>query len=195
VIDELQSTIPGCYWTNQYNNPDGAEAHYALTGAEICSQLPDLEYAFIGVSSAGTIAGVSRRLKEHNPAIRVIAVDAEGSSIFGGAPKKRSIPGIGASIVPPLLRSAFIDDVVIVPECDTIAACHELLFRHAIFAGGSSGTAYSAVENYIATHDLPRGTKCLFLCCDRGTAYLKSIYDFACAPLAHVASPGGLPFR
>src|SRR5207249_3493677 len=79
------------------------EAHYELTAAEICADFDSLDYVFIGVSTAGTIAGVSRRLKEHYPNIRVIAVDTEGSAIFGGAPRKRHIPGIGSSIVPQLL--------------------------------------------------------------------------------------------
>src|SRR5438046_10128105 len=92
------------------------EAHYELTATEICADFDSLDYAFIGVSTAGTIAGVSRRLKEKYPNIRVIAVDAEGSAIFGAAPRKRHIPGIGSSIVPPLLSHAQIDQVFCISE-------------------------------------------------------------------------------
>src|SRR2546428_3718430 len=98
-------------------------SHYETTAAETCADFESLDYVFIGVSTAGTIAGVSRRLKEHYPDIRVVAVDTEGSAIFGGAPRKRHIPGIGSSIVPPLLSHARIDDVVWVPERETAAAC------------------------------------------------------------------------
>jgi cysteine synthase A len=59
--------ISDCYWTNQYENLDGVTAHYELTGAEICRAIPQLDYVFLGVSSAGTVAGVSQRLKEHYP--------------------------------------------------------------------------------------------------------------------------------
>src|SRR6266542_1112534 len=103
MVKHLCATIPNAYWTNQYGNPDAVEAHYELTAGEICADFDSLDYVFLGVSTAGTIAGVSRRLKEHYPNIRVIAVDTEGSAIFGGAPRKRHIPGVGSSIVPQLL--------------------------------------------------------------------------------------------
>src|SRR2546422_2383600 len=93
-VKELCATIPNAYWTNQYGNVDAMAAHYELTAAEICDDFESLDYVFIGIGTAATIAGVSRRLKEHYPNIRVIAVDAEGSAIFGGAPRQRHIPGI-----------------------------------------------------------------------------------------------------
>src|SRR5437764_2600709 len=127
MVKHLCATIPSAYWPNQYGNPDAMEAHYELTATEICDEFDSLEYVFIGVSTAGTIAGVSRRLKEHYPNIRVVAVDTEGSAIFGGPPRKRHIPGIGSSIVPPLLSHAKIDDVVLVSECETVQACRGLL--------------------------------------------------------------------
>src|SRR5262249_23713367 len=95
MVKHLCATIPNAYWPNQYGNLDAMEAHYQLTAAEICADFDSLDYVFIPVSTAGTIAGVSRRLKERYPKIRVIAVDSEGSVIFGGAPRKRHIPGIG----------------------------------------------------------------------------------------------------
>src|SRR5439155_20701839 len=64
-VKELCATTPNAYWTNQYGNLDAMEAHYELTATEICADFDSLDYVFIGVSTAGTIAGVSRRLKEH----------------------------------------------------------------------------------------------------------------------------------
>ena len=177
VVRSLLDETPGSYWPNQYENPAGMAAHYKLTAAEICKALPTVDYIFIGVSSAGTIAGISRRLKEHNPRIRIIAVDAEGSVIFGQPPQKRHIPGIGSSIVPPLLKEALIDEIMIVPEQDTISACHKLLECHGLFVGGSTGSAYSAIQSYFAGKTIAGRPKVLFLCCDRGTAYLHSIFN------------------
>ncbi len=125
MVKHLCATVPNAYWTNQYGNLDAMEAHYQLTAGEICADFDSLDYVFIGVSTGGTIAGVSRRLKERYPNIRVIAVDTEGSVIFGGAPRKRHIPGIGSSIVPSLLSHAKIDDVVLIPERETVQACRE----------------------------------------------------------------------
>src|SRR5207245_3457039 len=118
---------------------------------------------------AGTISGVSRRLKEHYPNIRVIAVDTKGSAIFGGAPRKRHIPGIGSSIVPQLLSHAKIDDVVVISERETVQACRELLTTHGLFVGGSSGTAFAAIKRYAARMPGYTHPTVLFLCGDRGT--------------------------
>src|SRR5258708_31490946 len=107
-VQELCATIPNAYWTNQYGNLDAIEAHYELTATEICADFESLDYVFIGVSTAGTIAGESRRLKKHYHNIRVIAVDTESSAIFGGAPRKTHIPGIGSSTLPPLLSHVHI---------------------------------------------------------------------------------------
>src|SRR5437667_7730782 len=148
MVKHLCATVPNAYWTDQYGNLDAMEAHYKLTAGEICADFDSLDYVFIGVSTAGTIAGVSRRLKERYPNVRIIAVDAEGSVIFGGAPLKRHIPGIGSSIVPPLLSHAKIDDVVLISERETVQACRELLTTQGLFVGGSSGTVFAAIKRY-----------------------------------------------
>lgn len=177
AVQDLCAGTERAFWTNQYGNLDGMDAHYRLTAEEVCADLPSLDYAFIGVSSGGTIAGMSRRLKERFPAVRIIAVDAAGSAIFGGAPRRRHIPGLGAGIVPPLLDHALIDDVVIVPERATARACQELLWEHGVFAGGSSGTSYAAVQAYAETMRATPGATALFLCNDRGAAYVDTVFN------------------
>jgi len=177
MVKHLCATIPNAYWTNQYGNLDAMEAHYELTGTEICADFDWLDYVFIGVGTAGTISGVSRRLKERYPKIRVIAVDTEGSVIFGGAPRKRHIPGVGSSIVPPLVSHAKIDDVVLISERETVKACRELLTTHGLFVGGSSGTAFAALKRYAPRMTGSRQPTVLFLCPDRGTPYLDTVFD------------------
>ena len=177
MVKHLCATTPNAFWTNQYGNPDAVEAHYKLTAGEICADFDSLDYVFISVSTAGTIAGVSRRLKEHYPKVRVIAVDSEGSVIFGGPPRKRHIPGIGSSIVPPLLSRAEIDDVVLIPERETVQACRELLTTHGLFVGGSSGTAFAAIKRYAARMVGSKRPTVLFLCADRGTPYLDTVFS------------------
>jgi N-(2-amino-2-carboxyethyl)-L-glutamate synthase len=180
MVEQLCMTVPNAYWTNQYANPDAADAHYQLTAGEICDDFDSLDYVFIGVSTGGTIAGMSRRLKEHFPNVRIIAVDTQGSVIFGDTPRKRHIPGVGASIVPPQVSHALIDDVVWVPERETVAACQELLVTHGLFAGGSSGTSFAAVKRYAPKMARWRDGKpptVLFVCADRGTAYLDTVFD------------------
>lgn len=164
------------YWPNQYANTDAMDAHYRFTGGELCRVLTRLDYLFVGVGTAGTLAGLSRRVKERFPHCTVVAVDSVGSAIFGQPPAPRMIPGIGSSIVPPLCARALVDDVVIVSEADTIAACHELFARHGLFAGGSTGTVYSAIKTYFAGRAGIRPTVA-FLAADRGQAYADTIYN------------------
>src|SRR5262245_13740811 len=180
MVKRLCATTPHAYWTNQYGNPDAVEAHYELTAGEICADFGSLDYVFIGVSTGGTIAGMSRRLKERYPNVRIIAVDTKGSVIFGDAPRKRHIPGVGSSFVPPLLSQALIDDVVLVSEPETVAACRELLVTHGLFAGGSSGTVFAGVRRYaarMAAWGRGKRPRVLFLCADRGTPYLDTVFD------------------
>ncbi len=177
MVMHLCTTIPNAYWTNQYTNPAAVEAHYQLTAGEICADFDWLDYVFISVSTAGTIAGMSRRLKERYPKVRIIAVDSEGSVIFGGKPRKRHIPGVGSSIVPPLLSHARIDDVVLIPERETVEACRELLTTYGLFVGGSSGTAFAAVKRYAARMALSERPTVVFVCADRGTPYLDTVFD------------------
>ncbi len=177
-VAELRGELTSAYWPDQYANPDAMDAHYRLTGAELCRSLPAIDYLFVGVSTGGTIAGLSRRVKESFPACVVVAVDAVGSVIFGGPAGPRRIPGIGASVVPPLCREALIDDVVVVSERDAARGCRDLLTRHGLFAGGSTGSVYAAIGRYFADRP-PAGTPpaVVFLCADRGQPYADTVYD------------------
>ncbi len=177
-VKELCAKDRETYWPNQYGNLDGVNAHYRLTAGEICDQFSALDVVFIGVSTGGTISGVSRRLKEHFPKIKVVAVDAVGSIIFGGAPGKRHIPGIGASINLTLIDHSLIDDVIHVPEHETVQACYELRDEHGLFLGGSSGSVFAAAKQYAAKlRDSQKEPTALLLCADGGAAYLETVYN------------------
>ncbi|WP_109299253.1 2,3-diaminopropionate biosynthesis protein SbnA [Aquimarina sp. AU474] len=167
------------YWVNQYENPLNAQAYYSSLGKEICLEAPGqkVEYVFMGVSSGGTITGVSRRVKKENPNAKIIAVDIYGSVIFGGKAKKRYIPGIGSSMTPTILDEAFIDDVVMVSEYETIIACKKLLEKYSLYAGGSSGSVYAGINKYFKelNIDHPVNVMCVFA--DRGERYIETIFN------------------
>ena len=176
-VTELLSEISNSYWIDQYRNPLNRRAYYLTLGKEICDEADNVDYLFLGVSSGGTIAGVSQRVKEKYPKARVIAVDIEGSVIFGGNPSKRYIPGIGASKVPANLKYAAIDDVVVVNEKETIESCHELLNKHSIFAGGSSGSVIAAINKFFRNKNDTKLTNVVTIFADKGERYINSIYD------------------
>ena len=176
-VKEICKEENNSFWTNQYENIDNFNAHYHSTASEICNQFNQLDYIFIAVSSGGTISGISKRLKEKFPKMKVIAVDVEGSVIFGGPPKKRYIPGMGASKVPPLIKYAEIDDVIYLGEYEALEGCYSLLKKHSIFAGGSTGVVYQAIQKYFEKHDISSNQNVLFLAVDGGMPYVDTIYN------------------
>lgn len=165
------------FWTNQYENVENYKAHFNGTGVEICADMEQLDYAFIATASGGTIAGVSNRLKQHFPSVRVVAVDAVGSVIFGGTPRQRFIPGMGSGMVPPQVEHANIDEVVYVDENEAIQGCHQLVREHGLFLGGSSGAVYSAILKYFKNMKLDCRPNVLFICPDRGLGYADNVFN------------------
>lgn len=176
-VRDLKREIENSYWVNQYENPLNARAYYQSLGKEICFQIEEIDYIFMGVSSGGTITGVSQKIKENFPNAQVIAVDVEGSVIFGNESRKRFIPGIGSSMKPKILKSAFIDDVVMTDEVSTIKACHELLEEHNFFVGGSSGSVYAAVKQYFVDRKISHPVNVVTIFADRGERYFDTIYN------------------
>jgi N-(2-amino-2-carboxyethyl)-L-glutamate synthase len=178
-IKEIMSVTENIYWINQYANPLNASAYYNSLGKEICMEIPRqrLDYLFMGVSSGGTITGVSQKVKEEYPESKIIAVDVEGSVIFGGKPHKRFIPGIGSSLRPSILNEAHIDDVVTVNEEETISSCRELLEHHNLYAGGSSGSVYAAVKKYFRENPVDQQVNIMCVFADRGERYITTIFD------------------
>ncbi len=176
-IKALKSEIQNCYWVNQYANPLNARAYYQSLGKEICFQIEEIDYVFLGVSSGGTITGTSQKIKENFPGVKIVAVDVEGSVIFNETSKKRYIPGIGSSMVPKILDEASIDDVIITNEVSTINACYELLEKHNFFVGGSSGSVFAGIKKYFANQKLQKPINVVTIFPDRGERYHNTIYN------------------
>lgn len=176
-VNELKNEIKNSYWVNQYGNPYNAMAYYHTLAEEICNEVDDIEYVFLGISSGGTITGVSRKIKERYKNAKVIAVDIYGSVIFGGKPKKRYIPGIGSSKHPDILKHAMIDEVVMIDEISTIDSCNELLENNFIFAGGSSGSVYAAIKKYFSDKKLDHKPNVVAVFADRGERYIDTVYN------------------
>jgi len=161
-------------WLNQYANPNNWRAHYNTTAPAIVREFPQLDVLFVGAGTTGTLMGCARYLRDWHPHVRVVAVDAVGSVAFGGPPRRRMIPGLGASVRPTLLDDSVIDDVVLVEEPDAIRACHRLA-RHGFLFGGSSGTVISGAQRWLANQD-GRDLTAVAIAPDFGERYLDTIY-------------------
>lgn len=175
-VQQLREELGDVFWPNQYGNHDSVEGHYQLTGRELVEQTDGLDFIFIGTGTGGTICGVSHRVKESFKGAQVVAVDTAGSAIFGQPPAPRHIPGLGSTQRGPFFDEASIDDVVIVEELDTAHACRGLLHRHGLYAGGSTGTVYHAIENYFSGR-VRRRPRVAFIAADRGTSYGSTVYN------------------
>jgi 2,3-diaminopropionate biosynthesis protein SbnA len=162
-------------WLNQYTNPGNWQAHYRTTAPAIAREFPQLDVLFAGAGTTGTLMGCARYFREWHRPVRVVAVDSLGSVTFGGPPGRRMVPGMGASIDPPLLDESFVDEVVRVDETDTIRACHHLARRGFLF-GGSTGTVVSAAMSWLARHDAG-GLTAVAIAPDLGERYLDTVYQ------------------
>lgn len=174
-VKELVQAIPHAFWTNQYGNPDNAGAHSLTTMREISEQLGQVDYLFCGVSSCGTIRGCSDYIRSQGLTTKVVAVDAQGSILFGGNRGPRRLPGLGAAIEPGLHDAALADEIVRVSDAECVWGCRGLIRREAILAGASSGGVVAAVRRL--SPGLPAGSVCAVILPDRGERYLSTIFD------------------
>lgn len=175
-VKHLLREQPDAVWINQYANERNWQSHYHGEGEEILRHLDrPVDYLVLGVSTSGTLHGIARRLREVWPNLKVVAVDAAGSVLFGTPPYPRDLPGIGASRVPELLRREEIGQVIHIDDYESAIACRELVKHEGIFAGGSSGSVIAAIQRLSAR--LHHAARILTILPDRGERYLDTVYD------------------
>jgi 2,3-diaminopropionate biosynthesis protein SbnA len=192
-VQELLAEIPGAYWLDQYANDLNAQCHYDGIGTEIVEALGEepVDVFVAAVSTSATLMGAARRLRTAWPDVHVVAVDAQGSVIFGGPASRRSLPGIGSSRTPELLCEEEIDEVMYVDDFDSARGCRELLRGEGILAGGSSGAVIAAVQRVVAT--LPPTARVVTVLPDRGERYMDLVYDDAWVEAHRPAVPDVVP--
>lgn len=164
-----------CVWLSQYTNADNWKSHYLRTAPAIARSFPQLDVLFVGVGTTGTLMGCARYFRHWHRPVRIVAVDSVGSAIFGDAPGRRMIPGLGMSVRPPLLDEEFVDEAVHVEEADTIRTCRSLAKKGFLF-GGSTGTIVSGATSWLAAHDT-QGLTPVAIAPDLGERYLDTIYQ------------------
>ncbi|WP_340012335.1 2,3-diaminopropionate biosynthesis protein SbnA [Paenibacillus sp. FSL H7-0690] len=174
-VQRLLEEIQGSYWPNQYANANNYLSHYHTTMKEIVTELGEVDYLFCSVSTCGTIRGLAEYVRDHGLKTKIVAVDAEGSTIFGGNKEKRRFPGLGAGIVPPFCRTDLIDLIVHVSDLDIVKGCRALAQNESILAGASSGANLAAVRRM--EQELAPGSVCAVILHDKGERYLDTVYS------------------
>lgn len=161
---ELSAQHPDYLMLYQYGNPANPEAHYLTTAPEIMRDLPDLDVFVAGLGTGGTLTGCARRLKEYNPAIRIVAAEPlQGEGVQG-------LRSLADGFIPPVLDAGLLDAKILVSAPDSIRAMRALADREGIFAGPSCGASLHAALR--VAHTMERG-KIVVILADGGWKYLS----------------------
>ena len=177
--EELHQATPNSIIAGQFINPANPAAHYASTGPEIWSDTAGTVDAFVaGIGTGGTITGVGRYLKEHNPAIRIVGVEPAASPLLTkGYAAPHPLQGIGANFVPDILDLSVVDEIIPVTGEDAFAAARMLAKQEGVLAGITSGAAvWAAIQ--LAKRAEFAGKTIVALLPDSGERYLSTgIFD------------------
>jgi len=175
LVNELLELLPGSVWSNQYGNPNNPAAYHTLMEEVRLSLDSDLDYLFLATSTCGSLMGCADYIAENGLGTKLIAVDAEGSVLFGGSESKRWIPGHGSGVPSNFLDRDKIFDVVHVNDADCILGCRDLLQKEAIMGGGSTGALIAAYQKY--SDSMLDGAVSVLIFADRGERYLDTVYS------------------
>ena len=183
--NRLKEETPGAVILGQFVNPANPDMHERTTGEEIWQDTDGVVDIFVaGVGTGGTVSGVGRALKKHNPNVKVVAVEPESSPVLsGGQPGAHKIQGIGAGFVPQTYDAQVVDEIIQVSNDNAILTGRELSLYEGLIVGISSGAAaYAALQ--LALRPENKGKRIVALLPDTGERYLSTqLYAFEEYPL------------
>jgi len=161
----LQEDPDRYYMPDQFGNEANPRAHYETTGVEILRDLPQVDVFVAGLGTGGAITGIGRRLKEHNPDIKVVAtVPHPGDPVQG-------LRSLEEGFLPSVLDESVLDERVLVDSLSSFAATKELMEKEGIFAGISSGAVILTAQR--VAERMKRGNIVVLLA-DGGWKYLST---------------------
>ncbi|MBW3604905.1 MAG: cysteine synthase family protein [Actinobacteria bacterium] len=165
---ELADGDPDVHLPFQYGNEVNPLAHYETTAPEIIRDLPDVGALVAGLGTGGTLTGAGRRLREHDPNVKVFAAEPEyGDLVYG-------LRNLDEGFVPPIFDPSLLDGRIKVDSERSLKATRALAQHVGIFAGVSTGAALSVARRMCTPDRLPKGTKIVVISADGGWKYLST---------------------
>ena len=136
----------GAYRPLQFDNELNVEGQYVTTGQEIIDTIPDVNAFVSGIGTGGTLMGIGKRLKDHNPDAKGFALEPSTLSILkmGMDEGSHMIEGIGDDFIPGIVDEDLIDDIVLIHDCDAINMSKKLACELGLGVGISSGANFLA---------------------------------------------------
>ncbi len=187
VAKRLHEETEDSIYINQYFNELNIDAHYKTTGPEIWNQTNGQITHLIACSgTGGTISGAARYLKEQNPNVRVIGVDAYGSVIkkyheTGKIDANEMYPyrieGLGKNLIPNATDFAIIDEFIKVTDEESAHMAREISRSEGIFVGYTSGAAIQAVKQLDASGEFNENSNVVVIFPDHGSRYMSKVYS------------------
>ncbi|MGI8336513.1 PLP-dependent cysteine synthase family protein [Actinomadura scrupuli] len=183
LVSEVLKTHPGAYTPQQYDNPDNADAYGALAH-ELISQLTEIDVLVCSVGTGGHSAGIVRVLRRFLPRLRLVGVDATGSTIFGQPARPRLMRGLGSSIYPRNVAYQQFNEIHWVAPGEAVWACRTLAATHYATGGWSVG-AVTVVAGWLA-RTLPADTRIAAIFPDGPARYHGTVFNDAYCAQHHL---------
>jgi cysteine synthase A len=183
--EELAAILPDAFIPGQFENPENPRVHSETTAEEIWRDTDGKIDVFVGgVGTGGTVTGVGLRLKEHNPDIKIVAVEPLDSPVLsGGAPGPHKLQGIGAGFIPGVFEKDVVDEIYRVRSDEAFLTSQLLAQKEGLLVGISSGAAAFAATQ-LAKRAENSKRSIVVLLPDTGERYLSTpLFDPIVSPL------------
>ena len=165
VLEEEENNPGKYYFPNQYDNDENWRSHYNTTAVELYEQCKPSHFV-CGTGTSGTFMGVSKRLKDCDPSIKIILM--QPNSPFHGL---EGMKYMDATIKPKIFDESIADSKVLVKTEDAYKTARELAAKEVLFTGVSSGAnVHAAIE---LAKSLPQGSRVATILCDNGYRYMS----------------------
>lgn len=187
VAKRLHEEIKGSIYINQYFNQLNIDAHYNTTGPEIWEQTNgEITHLVACSGTGGTISGIAKYLKEKNPKVKILGVDAYGSVLKKYHETREfddkeiypyRIEGLGKNLIPTATDFDMIDKFVKVSDEESAHCAREISTKEGLFVGYTSGAAMQAVKQLSEEGEFKQNDKIVVVFPDHGSRYMSKVYS------------------